>query len=324
MPLFLNGIEYRPELGDLCQFVRDLPAPEYNTYQQCNYKLPLVTCRQREYVVKGEHSSIRYLGTGRVETCVVIFVQNEFGESLLAHSDIGPRIPVKEQFDWVEIFSRFSAASKEFKIMIFGGIDPRLSHYAQVKLTDLLTSIYQFSLLTSKKMNIHRADILKLEYPDHRLKNFMIDCQTLDVIVLLDFLTFPNVQEEEREFKLYDMKRLKLYEAYNDTQGQVTKQKLTFSPTMITLIKDISSLTDAEIHARLYNDFGLNGALPFQLKFLRKMATSLLDQGIEQFEESTSINQPDKLLVFTKDALQPPKPEVKQHAQINNKVDLKL
>jgi Protein N-terminal asparagine amidohydrolase len=91
------------------------------------------TCLQREYVIKGDNSNIKYLGTGGMDTCIAIFIQNSYGESFLAHSDIGPTIPANRQLLWSDIFSKFTKKDQNFNVMLLGGYQPALTKGASLK-----------------------------------------------------------------------------------------------------------------------------------------------------------------------------------------------
>lgn len=308
MTFLVNNREYKGDEITLYELAINLPECKYNEDFlddddfSFNGNPKIKTCSQREYVIRGRNSKVRYLGTGGVGTCFGIFIQNELKESFFAHSDIGPNISANEQFNWDEIFSKFSSDAKQYKIILIGGLKPGVSFNSKDKAIALLNSLFDFAKKIPKEINLYQqACFLKLTDTRHKLSSFLVDCSSLSIALLpLNALDSehnpnnhsPNKQIKERGFRSFDIYQPALREAYSDMDMNdihATGEKLVYSPTFINLIKNIDQYTDStlieEIRKQLKSKIPATAEKAMAIWF-RDNANNIISQGIDNFSAS--------------------------------------
>lgn len=290
MPLFIKNKQYKDKADNLCALVEKLPSPIKNPAKvDFKVSLPLKTCCQREYLLRGSRSKVRYLGTGGMSTCLAIFIKNDHGEAFLAHIDAGVNIPIEKQVVWKDIFSKFTKFDMKFNVIFLGGFKPEIGPYSEVKITNLLKSLLEYANTCDLSIHIDQSHVLKLDEQPHLLEKFMVNCKTGDVTLLASFQPVPNTLEDFRKFRMFDNYSHSLHLAYSDMHGRPEEGKLTFSPQFIEIMKQTTpKLSDEKLATILTSKLKIKAQHPYQMLSLlpqfRHWSKEIIKYGVKNFQ----------------------------------------
>lgn len=276
MPLLINN---KPsEKSTLVK--QTLEAPKAKTKDSLSImdmkKEDYILCVQKECAYVGSKSKKEYLITGGIQTCIVIIIRNEQGESFLAHSDFDPEskevlISLRKQINWQSIFSKFSDKGGPFHIWLIGGKAKNGSKVAEctTKVGELLDTLYVFSETAEMKgvnINIEKASILENHDTDYwqniavRKDGRIFYVKDYPQVDSHNYIKLFNNEDESvlRFVRLLDKATPNLLEVYNDIQTPPLKFVLTVALFSEKFIDIFRKGQESKISEHLKTHFNLS------------------------------------------------------------------